>query len=64
MMPGGDLYQQEKGFFDFVESRKESTVEEWLQSLTCPVIRIDGREPVEVNIQFIVEKMRGFLSSD
>lgn len=31
MLPGGDLYEQEERFFDFVESRTEDVVEEWLQ---------------------------------
>lgn len=57
MLPGGDLYAQEKSFFDFVESRAENTVEEWVQSLNCPIIRIDGTKPVEENINFIIEQM-------
>lgn len=57
MLPGGDLYAQEKRFFDFVESRAENTVEEWVQSLNCPIIRIDGTKPIEENIDFIIEQM-------
>ena len=38
MLPGGDLYEQEEKFFDIVKSRAENTVEEWVQSLSCPVI--------------------------
>ena len=42
MLPGGDLFEQEEKFFRFVESRNENTVDEWIKSLKCPVIRIDG----------------------
>lgn len=58
MLPGGDLYEQEKKFFDFVSSRAENMVEEWVASLSCPVIRVDGTKPVEENLESILEQMR------
>lgn len=57
MLPGGDLYEQEKRFFDLVESRSEKTVEEWLNTINCPIIRVDGTKPVEENISHIIEQM-------
>ncbi len=60
MLPGGDLYEQEKQFFDFVKSRSENTVEEWIQSLKCPIIRIDGTKPIEENIDFITKELSDF----
>ena len=39
---GGDLHEQEERFFDFVRTRPENTVEEWVQSLKCPVLRIES----------------------
>ena len=50
MLPGGDLHEQEEKFFEFVTSRPESTVEEWIQLLSCPILRIDGTKPVEENV--------------
>ena len=47
MLLGGDLYEQEEGFFHFVQSRAENAVEEWIQCLSCPIIRIDGTKPIE-----------------
>ena len=58
MLPGGDLYEQEERFFDFVQSRAENSVEEWIQSLKCPVIRVDGTKPLEENINFIKEQLQ------
>lgn len=49
MLPGGDLYQQEAGFQDFVASRPEDTVSKWMRQLSCPVIRVDGTRPIEEN---------------
>lgn len=50
MLPGGDLYEQEKSFLDMVRSRTEQDIENWLQTLSCPVLRVDGTKPVEENI--------------
>ena len=58
MMPGGDLWEQEEKFFDLVRSRDESTVEEWVQSLRCPVIRVDGTRSVKENVKFVTEQIR------
>ena len=54
MLPGGDLYEQEEEFFDFVRSRAENTVEEWAKSLRCPILRADGTKPVEENARNII----------
>ncbi len=58
MLRGGDLYEYEEKFFELVKSRPENTVEEWIQSLKCPVIRIDGTKPVEENVAFIIEQLQ------
>ena len=57
MLPGGDLHEQEEKFFEFVTSRPESTVEEWIQLLSCPILRIDGTKPVEENVDFIINQI-------
>lgn len=58
MLPGGDLFEQEERFFDFVESRAENTAEEWIKLLRCPVIRIDGTKPIGENVAIIVELIK------
>ena len=63
MLPGGDLYEQEETFFELVQSREEDTVTEWAQSLSCPVIRVDGTKPVEANVRFIIERIGSHPSS-
>ena len=39
---GGDMYEQELKFFNFVASRPLSKIDEWAETLTCPIIRVDG----------------------
>lgn len=55
---GGDLYEQEEFFFHMVESRHEDYVENWVQTLNCPVIKVDGTKPVEENIALIIKQIR------
>ena len=58
MLSGGDLHEQEERFFALVESRAENMVEEWVRSLSCPVIRVDGTKPIQENVNYIIEQMR------
>ena len=58
MLIGGDLYGQEEGFFAFVESRSGKMVEEWVLSLKCPILRIDGTKPIGENVDFIIEQIQ------
>lgn len=57
MQPGGDLYQQEKRFFDLVQSRTEEPIRRWLETLHIPVICVDGRRPPEENLQKIINSL-------
>mgnify|MGYP002076444880 FL=1 len=58
MLLGGDLYEQEERFFDLVKSRAGNTVEKWIQSLNCPIIRIDGTKPIEENINLVIKQIQ------
>lgn len=51
ILPGGDLYEKEERFFHMVEAREENMVEEWLKTVGCPVIRVDGTRKVEENME-------------
>jgi len=41
---GGDMYEQQIEFQNFVASRLLSRIEKWTETLSCPIIRIDGTE--------------------
>ncbi len=62
--PGGDLYEREKSFWDMAASRTECTLDDWIQRLHCPVLRIDGTMPIDQNVAYLVtrlQKMPGIL---
>ncbi len=55
VLPDGDMYEQEENFFAFAEKRSPEKIEEWLQTLTCRVVILDGSKPIEDNIKALVE---------
>ena len=50
MMPGGDLYETEQNWYALTDSRPDDYVTRWLDTVQCPVIRIDGTLPVKENL--------------
>lgn len=56
MQPGGDLYETEQEFFRSVSERPENLVDEWLKTLSCPIIEVDGTKSIAENID-ILHKM-------
>lgn len=57
VLPGGDMYEQEENFFAFAEKRSPEKIEEWLQTLTCRVVKLDGSKPVKDNIKALIERI-------
>ena len=57
-LPGGDLYEREKGFFELISARPENTVEEWLKTFDGRIIPVDGTKPVDENISVIIEEIK------
>ena len=58
MLEGGDLYEREEAFFEFVGSRSEEYAEDWVKTLQCPIIRVDGTKPITENVTAIIEKIK------
>ncbi len=54
---GGDLYEKETAFFDWVKSRDEDVIEKWLTSVSCPIVRVDGTLPIEDNVKLIMDQL-------
>jgi len=46
---GGDMYEQELNFHQFVTSRSARPIEQWKESLTYPVICVNGLEDYKKN---------------
>ena len=57
ILPGGDLYDAESKLFSLTDSRPDTFVSDWLETVNCPVIRIDGTLPVENNLDYIVSEL-------
>lgn len=57
-LPGGDLYEKEKAFYDLIAARSEDHAARWLAGVGIPVLRVDGTRPVEENISVIRQWMR------
>ncbi len=54
---GREYYKQVKAFHEFVLSRDENLVENWLSTLSCPVLKVDGTLPVQENVKLLAEKL-------
>lgn len=52
--PGGELYDKEQKWFTIVDNRPDDYVLTWLETIECPVIRVDGTLPVENNIKYLM----------
>ena len=59
ILPGGDLYDKESKWFSLTDSRPEAYVTDWLETVSCPVTRIDGTLPAEENVNYLLHTWRG-----
>ena len=58
MLPGGDLYESEKRFYDLIAARPEDYAERWLDAVEIPILRVDGTRPVGENAAIIADWLR------
>jgi hypothetical protein len=56
VLVGGDMYEKEQGFLEFVKTRDLSAIDEWAKTLTCPILHLDGTKAIPENIQLIIER--------
>ena len=54
----GDFYEQIKSFHDFCASRDENLVNDWLSTVCCPIVRVDGTLPICDNVDLIAGKLQ------
>lgn len=57
VLPGGDMYEQEETFFAYAEKRSPDKTENWLKTLQCKVVRLDGTKPIHENVQMIKDSL-------
>jgi len=58
VLKGGDMYEQTQKFYDFIASRSLTRIEQWAETLTCPIIRIDGAKDWRINAANIANQFR------
>ncbi len=58
VLEGGDMYEEENNFFDFVVSRTMDKTDIWLQSVKCPIVYVDGTETITDNAEMINEMIQ------
>jgi len=54
---GGEFFEQIMSFYNFCASRDENLVNDWLSTICCPIIRVDGTLPICDNVNLIAEKL-------
>lgn len=60
---GGDMYVQHMQFVDFVATRSLTRIEQWAETLECPILQIDGTRNILENINFVVEQYRLYVGT-
>lgn len=61
LLKGGDMYDSENNFLNFVASRSMENTENWIEKLKCPVIRADGTSDIADNVKLLSTKYRQIL---
>lgn len=59
VLPGGDMYERERRFFEFAAARPLEKIDQWARTLTCPILHADGTADWRVNAAGIAERWRG-----
>ena len=54
---GGAFYEQIQSFHNFCASRDENLVNDWLSTIRCPIIKVDGTLPICDNVDLITKKL-------
>lgn len=62
VLPGGDMHAQSQDFLAYaalyesgrLDVRSRARHEQWLQEFTCPILRVDSVQPVDVLVGVVV----------
>jgi Adenylate kinase and related kinases len=55
---GGDMYEQTAKFIDFVSSCALSKIDWWAETLTCPIMHVDGMIDWHINAVNVAKAFR------
>lgn len=63
VLEGGDMYEQEQGFFSFVANRTMEKTDAWIRTVKCPVIYIDGEKPIAENVETLKARISALMET-
>lgn len=55
---GGDMYEQEQKFLEFAATRPLWKIDQWAETLICPIIPVDGTADWRANAEKIAKHIR------
>lgn len=58
VLPGGDMYEQEQNFFDYVATRTMDKTDAFVNSVSCRVIYIDSSQPLSSYVDDLVNQIK------
>ena len=61
MLPGGDLFEQEREFLELAGKRTVEYAEDWLNGFKGEIIRVDSTDGLSKNIKDILKSAKGKL---
>lgn len=58
VLEGGDMYEQEQKFFNFCAGRSNEKIIKWIETLSCPVLFLDGTDSTDTSIEIILKQLK------
>ncbi len=55
VMPGGDMYEQQKEFRDIIASKSDQSVEESANKIQCRKVKLDGTKSIDHNVSVVMK---------
>lgn len=57
-LPNGDMYANREEFIEYARTRDLSVIDQWANTLTCPIIHLDTTMPISHNTRKIIDAYR------
>ena len=58
VLEGGDMYEQEQKFFNFCAGRSNEKIIKWIETLSCPVLFLDGTDSTDTSIEITLKQLK------
>ncbi len=55
VMPGGDMYEQQKEFRDIIANKSDQSVEESANKIQCRKVKLDGTKSIDHNVSVVMK---------